>query len=340
MGYSLITVGVSSGTLSSSYPFVDHAAVVFDWLHATSIFTRISVIMTTGFAEPVFLTEQVTASLAAALGIFLVSWALFEPLTRERRVGVTVREMFRFSGRPEATRKPCRSWRNPLMWKDYYFVTGGTRMMFAKLILYGAIVAAIGYYFFYFEMYRSALRKEFAVTVLAISIGAAMVELSLYASSIFRDEVRQRALPLLIMLPKSTAKITYSKAAGTLLALFPAVACFILGCALMPDLTLRAFLEIATDIGMWAGVSFFVLFLHITAYISLVVKWGALPLSLFLLVTISYCFVSPIYMILFLIGKALGNEQFAFIPWVFLNGGLCFVLQTIIRQRLEAMATE
>ena len=76
------------------------------------------------------------------------------------------------------------------------------------------------------------LRQMVGNTAMIAMFVAALVELGLVTSRVFRDEVQAHTLPLLMMLPKSTAEIAWSKAASVLPSLIPAAVYFLIGALL------------------------------------------------------------------------------------------------------------
>ena len=82
----------------------------------------------------------------------------------------------------------------------------------------------------------------------------------------------------------SVRQLAYRKVAGALAGTLPLLAYFLLGVVLVPDKTTEFFNDLGKDPEGFmfltvAGLQF-ILFLHLTAYLSLVLKRGALPLAI------------------------------------------------------------
>ena len=327
-----------SGTLWTA------AAWVSSRLVAASVFVRLNTILDISFDGSVW-SFQVWSNFAAAGAFFGLSWLLFDRLTDARR------PLFAWlRRRPNApdrlpTRSPRRVWKHPVVWKDFHFLAGGRRMMIAKVILYGLGIDA----FWGFWLWTSVggftwpgSPSELGEIAMIGMILAAVVELSLLASNLFRGEVKDRTLPLLMMIPRDTGGIAYAKAGGALLSLTPAVGWFCVGAVLAPDSFfdgLEPFFTYPEAIIAWLYLLIFVLFLYLTAYLSLMVKWGALPLAIGLLSIGFGCCISPFSVIFVLIGEGFGSEVAAVFPYFALSVGLLGYLHYLIGRRLEALSS-
>ena len=203
------------------------------WEVKTSMWSRLSAITSTGFADnPV--SAQVVCHLLAALGFFGLSWVGFERFTRERHAVARTDRILALPAPQMGRRRIDRAWKKALMWKDFYFVNGGMRMVRLKFVLFFVFIAGICVLLTYLSSWRTQmslkdLRQIVGGTAMITMFVAALIELGLVSSRVFRDEVQAHTLPLLMMLPKSTAEIAWSKAASVLPALIPAAVYFLLG---------------------------------------------------------------------------------------------------------------
>jgi ABC-type transport system involved in multi-copper enzyme maturation permease subunit len=107
------------------------------------------------------------------------------------------------------------------------------------------------------------------------------LEFVLQSSRFLAREWKEQTLPGLVVLPASTARIVYSKFAGCLLGLVPALVVFVLGMLL----NFEAFTG-AMDAGLvqspflLSGLVNVLLIAQLAAFFSLVVKRGALLIAL------------------------------------------------------------
>jgi ABC-type transport system involved in cytochrome c biogenesis permease component len=255
-------------------------ATFIKWDGRLSMWWRLSTIARTGFDESA-LSWQVGFHLAAAFGLFAASWAGFERFTRDRNTVRLLSRLFVRSTVKPPRRHVGRAWGMALAWKDFYFVAGGTRILIGKYVLYFVVIGSI-----FWLITRGATGENYEKllggTAMCGMMGAAAIEIGLIASRLLRDEVKASTLPLLMMLPKTTTQIVLGKAACVIPALLPAVSYFALGALLNGEDFKWAFHGIFTSWMGWYCVVWFVIFLILAAYVSLLVKWGGFPLTIFL----------------------------------------------------------
>jgi hypothetical protein len=108
---------------------------------------------------------------------------------------------------------------------------------------------------------------------LAIAIDAGRV----LAGSI-HDEIRGQTLASLVMLPRSTVGVVYSKFAGAMLGWLPAAFVDLL-VSISTSEGLRNFEWILQHPMGFCVASFFILIPHVSAVLSLYMRWGATPLG-------------------------------------------------------------
>ena len=280
----------------------------FEWgFHANAV-NRLNVILTTGVSDDIW-TWGVTGQLLVALGLFLLATFTFDWFTRDnpvlaptrwwipkrrtRRTGpVAAPAASGVPGKPSNPfffpgLSPVPAWSNALLWKDFHFLSGGYITAGFKLIGYGAIVLLFLVFMLFVEI-RSPnpeqLIRTAGGTALAIGLLGGAVELGIIASRVFWEETRWNTWPALVMLPRSLAYVCWSKVGGMALSVVPALLWSGLGFLINVDQMLRWGPDVDDFLmALTFGTAYYVLFLHVTAYVSLWVKWGALPLSFVLL---------------------------------------------------------
>jgi ABC-type transport system involved in multi-copper enzyme maturation permease subunit len=162
------------------------------------------------------------------------------------------------------------------MWKEYQFVTGGSRFLLARFLSYfvlmvlGLILGAV--------YYQSAF-KFHAQMISVILLGLIVVEACFYASRLLHDEWREHTLPMLLMLPVPVHRILLLKLAGCVPALIPGLLCLVISLFFW-DGGLEYLWNTLFLPSHWMFVIVFLLMLTLTMFFSLVVRWGALPLAL------------------------------------------------------------
>lgn len=306
-----------------------------------SISNRLSEVMTTGFADtPVGF--QVVGSLAASAVCFGIAWASFDYFTREGRSGVSrVESVLQLRWLHRRKRGTFgRAWNRALAWKDFHFVTGGKLLFIGKLVAYGLIVGLI----LYLQRMSVILLSAGLETALVAMLAAVVIEACIYASRTFHDEWREHTLPLLLMLPLSTARIAWLKTLGCLPALIPALFwTFICWAGLAADSNDYRVTFAPVLPSVWCGVLILVTFLHLTALLSLVVRWGALPLAIGVMVLLgafANCCFFPVFAIVFLVASATGSEEAAYLCADAFIACIIAALQSYIRVRLEQVASQ
>ncbi len=333
----LVAFGLSNGGV------IAPKGAVADWFERVgsgcdraSIAYRIYEIVQTGFAgTPVGF--HVLVSLAGAAGCFFLAWIGFHRFTRdarihERRRGDLLAALIRLG-----QSRRSRPGKYMLAWKEFHFVAGGIPVQFVKFLFYGLLTAAV---FGVAEQYLNYSFAQAGKFVAVAMLSAIVVESGLYASVIFHDEWRDRTLPLLTMLPVSTQTIMYSKIVGCMPALIPACFWLIIGCVIWPDGTE----EIAKSLFLpsrWFYALVWLLFLTLTIFFSMVVRWGALPLALAVMAGgsfVSSCCGAPVWLMTANQGSGAAEVGFLLVDGVV--GTLIVLLQLDVRRRLEIASSQ
>jgi hypothetical protein len=180
-----------------------------------------------------------------------------------------------------------RTWRRALVWKDFYFSTGGRRRIWLRVAVYPALIALS-----LALQYRSFAMSPLLVLSTAIAWPVSLgftVEFGLAAAAIFGRERREKTLGTLWALPISTGRLIRQKAGGYALGLLPGallwVASFTLSAVAMEEMqgsfsgySLSTFsIRRASEI---YAVLQFVFFGCLIAYLSLIMRRGALVAGL------------------------------------------------------------
>ncbi|HWD91790.1 MAG TPA: ABC transporter permease [Verrucomicrobiae bacterium] len=300
---------------------------------------RLDAIFQTGFAEPV-ISFQVMSDLLLGVLFFLLAWLLFDPCTREEKDAAPARRWFwRRTSRP--SRIPQRLIGiGAISWKDFTFISGGRIGLLLKFTIVGLLIALCNYVAYEND---SKITLEFeGGTLIWISLITTAVWLALEASRVFKDEVRWKTLSSLMTLPFSVTHLAYRKVIGVLMGTLPLLAFFIVGVVLVPndvgDFLANVFSHPQTFGMMLVAFFQYILFLHLTAYLSLVLKRGALPIA----VAIQYLGGSFFLGFMSVFFFAIGNRTAEVIPFfiilicIFLTG----MLHRAIGVRLVRAAAE
>ena len=104
-----------------------------------------------------------------------------------------------------------------------------------------------------------------------------VIEASLCSGRVFNSEIKWKTLSAVMMLPVSTASVAWSKVAGCALRAGPRHVLFPDRLSDCPQ-RFSGLGTALTSSGWWLAI-FIQRFLHLSAFLSLIVKWGALPLA-------------------------------------------------------------
>lgn len=343
----------------------------------SEIWRRLTVIMTTGFGSattssqvltggwadlPRFLydaivsTQVVTNALFGML-CFAAARLAYGPFTRDVDQLTDTRGLVLRSTSRARMFTAGRCWNNPLIWKDFQFLTGGYSMAIVKWFVYAVLLGAIIVANYYAEYsYRRMIDWQNVIGIFASCLGVFLVlEAALFAARIFHDEIRLQTMSALLMLPRSIPYLGYSKLAGCLLGLVPGLSWLVI-CGVIaitndwfrglyshqPNGYGNSFLlDVVFNPGIWGSLLAFSIFLHLTTLLSLFVKWGALPLAFLIMVMMTWC--CPIFgvMMMFIMSvmRDGAGQIAASITMILINIVGSFVLQMMIGARLQEIGS-
>ncbi|QDT37336.1 ABC transporter permease subunit [Stratiformator vulcanicus] len=292
-----------------------------------SVITRLNEILLTNFAEQPFGT-QVVSNLVVAVVLFLTAWMLFSREGHEDETAEPGR-VAQGPGRFKAF-SPGRAWGDPFAWKEFYFLSGGIPLILLKVIAYVALAVVI-YAYVYYSSRRFDIEEVGAILVGAALI-AAVVETCRVAVSLFKEEVYGHNLEALVLLPNPIAKIAVGKVMGVLPTLTPVLIFLILAMFSTPRVT-EGSQELLSSSYLYAGVAYYIVFLHVVVLMSLFVRWGAVPLAFLVTIFATYA-VSPLALFSVLFAGIIDSAQAGALPLVVMLAAAAFALQLAIQRRL------
>lgn len=196
----------------------------------SNVFRRLMIVSGPGFSgSPICL--QVVSNLLASAVFFVLAWMSFDFFNREIEAAPARRRTAPGGGR--ARRRP---WSAAISWKEFYFSAGGTTFLAAKIVFYalaGCLIAAAMAQW----KWNNVQWDETADFLAKITFyGLIPVEITLVVARLMHEEIREKTLGSLILLPISTRQLVYRKFLGGLLALIPAVGYLLLAIAVHPDM--------------------------------------------------------------------------------------------------------
>lgn len=306
------------------------------WRRATPP-ERLGTIFETGFKGPA-IEFQVISNLMAGVVLFLLAWLVFEPCARAEKGAGPARKWF-WHRTTRRSRVPARlKGLDAITWKDFTFISGGQRGLLLK---FGVLAFLVGF--------RTALAawnneqitaENFGGRLIWTSLILTVIWLSVDASRIFKDEVRWKTLSSLTMLPFSVREIAYRKVMGALANTLPLLGGIFLGCLLAPNGVgefLNGIFKEPAFFGLFIVMFLqFILFLHLTAFLSLVIKRGALALA-FVIQLAGYFLLAMFLSLFFIAVRSPGAIYFVI---GFICVALTVVLHTAIGYRLGRVVAE
>lgn len=290
--------------------------------------TRLQEILQTGFAESAF-GFQFFSNLAVGAVFFGLSWLTFNHFTRhdDSASAPSRGPLLKATGRFKLVGSG-RAWTNSLIWKDFHFIAGGWGAMIIKCMAYPVLTILFGRVFSFGGSDWSA--RHLGEAAMSLGVIVFLVESSWYAGSVFRSEIKWGTFSTLMQLPISIGAIAYSKAAGCLIGLVPAVSLFFMGAMLSATRHRHLMEEMLTEPGAWLIYFLMAFFIHLVALLSLFVKWGVLPLAM------------AVFFVLYLISIACftgsnSGDEIVFLLLVVVGSGIV-ACEVAIGARLQALA--
>lgn len=278
-----------------SYPF-DEIAALLDrsgilpagWIESSGAVeaqtfadARLDQIMTTGF-NGAAIGFQVVSNLAFALVFAGASWLLFNRMTGRETAAIEVSTRWISQFTRMGRRGSRRAWALPLVWKDFYQVAGGGWTLL-KFVAFPPLMFAL-------ILLLDGGRPRFSADyvgdyIMGIMLWTFLCEASILAARVFREEVKAQTWPVLAMLPRSIADLSYAKLGGALLGLVPAAFYFAWGALLASGEVLDTLDFLTGDAAALLLFTYvllqFLLFWHVAALLSIVWRWAAWPVSVF-----------------------------------------------------------
>jgi len=315
---------------------------VLTWFSQSGLGLRLNEILRTGFADRAF-GVQVVFDLVVAAVCFVSSWLLFSKFALRTDAATPGRGLLQRRSGMFRWFAAGRAWSNPLVWKDFHFLTGGMAFAVLKFLGYGLalFLMIVGQPFLMQNLFGEPWTEIIEVHLGVVMVGL-LIEAAISASRIFMDEIRMQTMVNLLTLPRSIAYVAYSKVLGCACGLLPGLAWLGIDVTcLLPNGLPQAAEAIASP-AFWVAAVVLTVFLHLTVLLSLFVKWGALPLAIFITLLSTYCCPILFFALIF-VGSAGENREAAMIVigilWLVL-AVCCFVFQMMIHARLYELGTK
>ncbi len=272
---------------TGAHPALD---ALFTIWNGTNFATALADLLSTNGATGTGWWHAVLWQLGGGLAAFLLAWRLFDRFCSDHGAGAQ-----RGKAGAGSVMKTSRSrpWENAIAWRDYYFIHGGTKTIWVKMFLYTGLVGW-ALYSTHARYQQSVapfwnfphVREFFFGQLTAIALFMILVEAAVATSRIFKVERREKTLSTLGTLPHDIPELIRQKRRAVLLTLRPAFLFFGIGMLGWLDVFFTGLGASIQHAVFFHGLMLFIgtvgmLFLgfRFLAWLSLVVKWGALPLA-------------------------------------------------------------
>lgn len=211
---------------------------------------------------------------------------------------------------------------------------GGRFAVLARFTLHGLVCLGIYYVLPIVTGAATVEWRDFGAAIMITAGAGLLVELGALSSRVFGEEVRGRTLAMLLLIPRPTGYLAYSKVAGCLLGVLPACAWFAVGVLLGGDLFIRALAAVLQLPLGWYGMIRYLLLLNLIGYLSLFTGWRITPIVAIALYILD--------LFLFVLVSGLGRWESTAGPAVLALLGLpaIVLVQFCIASRLRAAAGE
>ncbi|MDA0283064.1 MAG: hypothetical protein O3B86_06880, partial [Planctomycetota bacterium] len=257
-------------------------------VESTTPLDSLNVILTTNYAgNP--LSFQVVLNLSCGVVLFGAAWILFDVCTRNEAQSTPARGMMALFSKRVASQS--RVWRHALVWKDFNFLTGGVTAVLIKLLAYSILMGGMSVMIA--RRVQTEVMDNVGSTLMASMLTALIVEIPIYLSRVFREELRWQTWSGLVLLPKSITRVALGKLAGVAPAFLPAILVFIVGAFIAPRFFEHYLLKrVLIGYNGWYWIVQYLFAVHVIVLLSLIVKWGAVPFGISIVVVPNVIFLA------------------------------------------------
>eukprot|EP00456_Euglypha_rotunda_P008350 TRINITY_DN1163_c0_g1_i8.p1 TRINITY_DN1163_c0_g1~~TRINITY_DN1163_c0_g1_i8.p1 ORF type:complete len:530 (+),score=70.08 TRINITY_DN1163_c0_g1_i8:754-2343(+) len=265
----------------ASSDFIQNALLTsLDWIARSTIITDLYEATETG--HQFHWSPQIVGNTLGGLFCFLLSLCLFGFVAKEPSTDTAARGLVARRTTPYLRMFSAgRVWQLPLVWKDFFFTSGGWAGLVIRTLLYAGL-----YILCYFANRPWQSNSGYTIRWNDVTHGFQFfahpllaIDIALCASRVFHDEIRGQTLSSLLMLPESTVKLVYSKILGCAIATLPGVLALAASILFLPGGT-EFIDEIGDEPGFWWWLMNLLLLVHLTAIYSLYLRSGAFVLAL------------------------------------------------------------
>ncbi len=286
------------------------------------------------------LVTQPLSNIIAGILCFFIAWSVFDRYNQgEGRAASPGPKKPRWvssqGSRPSTKPRPQGL---AITWREFYYEWGGTARLWLTLtliLIFSGVALGIGSIL----SHSSPPREAVAGTFIAIGLMWAGIQWMVEMATVFKHERRNQTWSALSLLPKSIPRIAYEKVLACLVATLPGILVAAFGFFIIADEILDGFRWQNVDemlLVFALGLGWFLFLSHLIVYLSLFLKWGALPVSLVC------AFMAQILISILggLVAFGMRSPMGIFTVWMIMLFGAATALHVMIGMRLAALAAK
>lgn len=276
---------------------------LYDSTRFLSPFYRCYEITRTVFSGQVFSMHEIFI-LSTGFIFFAISWLIFNNFSRSSSIiNISFPKSIRKQTAKFGIFRAGRPWKSPIIWKDFYFVSGGFKGYLAYILL-SLFIFCIFLCFHYHSWRNFPDSQDIMEMFTAISVIILGIQLTFLGSSLFSSEVRSGTHSTIMMLPMSLKQIAYRKILGGSLMLLPMVILFFI------SYFSSSYNPLPNTLSKWSifisnimyGTALVLAYLHLATIFSLYVRYGAFAIAALVLLLIQIILLVPLSLFSFSFG--------------------------------------
>ena len=274
-----IAVWLLSATLESAgwIGWSESVLSLYSWLRQRSMYMSLDGYMMADSSDPVWY-PQMTFHLVAAAAMFVASVLVFDRFN-DRAMGQNAAQsaVKARSGRRRRFGITGRAWSNALLWKSWTYIVGG-RFWFLLRLIGLPVFAFLLVIAICIAVQESPEPEMFAVAMIMLGAIFFTVEVGRGLGRVLSDEIHQKTLTSLCLLPRRLTSVVGPMIYGTLPVMIPGLACFIAGWWIMLLSNLNdfdEFIEVMFEPWFWHAWTWVLMTAVMTLTMSCWIRYGA-----------------------------------------------------------------
>jgi ABC-type transport system involved in multi-copper enzyme maturation permease subunit len=248
---------------------------IYEAMVSISAWDRLGHIGVNGFDQSIFINAFTFGNLAIAAVCFLISMMLFNRYAvdtgvDEHRGGESFLSRLGLGGSGR------RAWNKPILWKDFHYHLGGWPGFTIRSLLLVLVIGLI------LVAWSDGGRRwpdteEIAFTLIILAWVWGTFQAAWHAAKVFGGERQSGTWSSLLLMPMTTYQLFWQKFWATSIHLIPVILLFLIGMVMAPGDMIE---DMINEGPFFLMVTASIFFVHLAAWYSLLVPWGAFALAL------------------------------------------------------------